>query len=55
MHHVQHAAGTYEMLPDCKRRNADEQEAYKVQNKYLAAIGDPRRIPVGAWTGPCRN
>jgi len=44
------------MLPsDCERRNAEEHEAYKLQNKYLAAIGDPRRIPIGAWIGPCRN
>jgi len=56
MHHVQHVVGAYEMLPsDCERRNAEEQEAYKIQNKYLAAIGDPRRIPAGAWMGPCRN
>jgi hypothetical protein len=44
------------MLPsDCQRRNAEEQEAYMLQNKYLAAIGDPRRIPVGARMGSCRN
>ena len=56
VHHVQHSAGAFEMLPsDCERRNAEEQEAYRLQNKYLAAIGDPRRIPVGAWTGPCKN
>ncbi len=56
VHHVQHTAGAFEMLPsNCERRNAEEQEAYKVQNKYLAAIGDPRRIPAGAWMGPCRN
>ena len=56
MHHVQHSAGAYETLPsDCERRNAEEQEAYKIQNKYLAAIGDPRRIPAGAWMGPCKN
>jgi hypothetical protein len=56
VHHVQHAAGAYEMLPtDCERRNAEELEAYKIQNKYLASISDPRRIPAGAWMGPCRN
>ena len=56
MHHVQHSEGAYGMLPsDCERRNAEEHEAYKVQNKYLAAIGDPRRIPVGALMGRCRN
>ena len=56
VHHVQHAAGAFEMLPsDCQRRNAEEQEAYLLQNKYLAAIGDPRRIPIGARMGSCRN
>jgi len=56
VHHVQHTEGAYELLPsDCERRNAEEQEAYKVQNKYLASISDPRRIPAGAWMGPCRN
>jgi uncharacterized protein DUF6647 len=56
MHHVQHSAGAYETLPsDCERRNAEEHEAYKVQNKYLAAIGDLRRVPIGAWKGPCRD
>ena len=56
MHHVQHAAGAFEMMSsDCERRNAEEQEAYLLQNKYLAAIGDPRRIPIGAWIGACKN
>ena len=56
MHHVQVSAGAYETLPsDCERRNAEEHEAYKVQNRYLAAIGDLRRVPIGAWKGPCRD
>jgi hypothetical protein len=56
MHHVQVSAGAYETLPsDCERRNAEEYEAYKIQNRYLAAIGDPRRIPLGSWRGPCRK
>ena len=56
MHHVQRVEGAYEMLPEnCARRNAEEQEAYAVQNKYLAALGDPRRIPPGAGVGPCRD
>ena len=56
MHYVQHSAVAYETLPsDCERRNAEEHEAYKVQNRYLASIGDPRRIPIGAWIGPCKN
>jgi hypothetical protein len=56
VHHVQRVAGAYEMRPEsCERRNAEEREAYLVQNKYLATIGDSRRIPAGAWMGPCRN
>ena len=56
VHHVQHTKGAFELLPsDCERRNAEEMEAYKVQNRYLASIGDPRRVPAGAWIGPCRN
>lgn len=56
VHYVQHTKGAYEVLPsDCERRNAEEQEAYQVQNRYLASIGDPRRIPAGAWMGPCRK
>lgn len=56
VHHVQHTKGAFELLSsDCERRNAEEMEAYKVQNRYLASIGDPRRVPAGAWIGPCRN
>lgn len=56
VHHAQQAAGAFEMLPsECQRRNAEEMQAYEVQNKYLAKIGDSRRIPLGPWSGGCRQ
>ncbi|HWQ37931.1 MAG TPA: DUF6647 family protein [Burkholderiales bacterium] len=48
VHHVQARSGRFEYLPsECERRNAEEREAYSIQNKYLAHVGNPRRVMYG--------
>jgi hypothetical protein len=54
VHHVQASSGRFETLPsECERRNAEELEAYQIQNKYLASIGNPKRVMAGGWSVSC--
>jgi hypothetical protein len=54
VHHVQAKSGRFEELPgECERRNAEEMEAYAIQNKYLASIGSPRRVMTAGWSANC--
>ncbi len=54
VHHLQARSGRFEALPsECERRNAEELEAYLIQNKYLAHIGNPKRVMAGGWSVSC--
>jgi hypothetical protein len=54
VHHFQASSGRFETLPsECERRNAEELEAYRIQNKYLAFIGNPKRVMAGGWGVNC--
>jgi uncharacterized protein DUF6647 len=54
VHHLQKTTGKFEFMPNfCIRRNAEEFEAYEIQNRYLAEQGAPNRaLPMG-WSGKC--
>jgi len=39
----------------CIRRNAQELEAYEIQNRYLAGLGASRRALVTGWSGKCKD
>jgi len=39
----------------CIRRNAQDLEAYEIQNRYLAGLGASRRAPVTGWSGKCKD
>lgn len=49
VHHLQRTTGKFEAVPGfCRRKNAEELEAYMIQNRYLAQQGVSRRaIAVG--------
>ena len=55
VHHAQETGGRFENQPsDCHRRAGSEDEAYRIQNRYLASKGrDP--IPVMRWSLICRE
>jgi hypothetical protein len=54
VHHLQASSGRFEDQPgECERRNAEELEAYAIQNKYLAHVGNPRRVMTGGWSVNC--
>ena len=54
VHHFQARSGRFETLPgECERRNAEEMEAYMIQNKYLAYVGNPKRAMAGGWAVQC--
>jgi hypothetical protein len=54
VHHLQPSSGRFELLPsECERRNAEELEAYAIQNKYLAYVGNPKRVMTGGWSVSC--
>lgn len=54
VHHAQELSGRFETFPsECHRRSAAETEAYEIQNKFLAQVGAPQRIPAGRFTLPC--
>jgi hypothetical protein len=53
VHHAQEKAGRFEThAGDCLRRAAAEDEAYQIQNRYLASKGK-ERIPIMRWRGLC--
>jgi len=39
----------------CIRRNAQELEAYEIQNRYLAGRGASRRALAMGWSGKCKD
>jgi hypothetical protein len=44
VHYFQDRAGEYAQMSDCQRWFRREVDAYAVQNRYLGAIGHPRRV-----------
>lgn len=56
VHHLQKITGKFDAVPNvCVRRNAQEQEAYEIQNRYLAGQGASRRAFVVGWSGRCKD
>jgi hypothetical protein len=56
VHYLQASSGRFEAMPsECEKRNAEEEEAYRIQNKYLAHSGTPRRVIAGGWSLQCPN
>ena len=56
VHHLQKTTGKFDSMPDfCLRRNAQELEAYEIQNRYLADQGAARRALAMGWSGKCKD
>jgi hypothetical protein len=56
VHHLQKTTGKFDAVPGmCNRRNAQELEAYEIQNRYLAGQGTSRRAFVMGWNGRCND
>ena len=56
VHHLQKATGKFDAVPNfCIRRNAQELEAYEIQNRYLSSQGASRRAFVMGWSGKCKD
>jgi len=56
VHHMQAVSGRFQMgSSDCMRRNAAEQEAYAIQNRYLIEMNDARRVSMTGWAARCRD
>ena len=56
VHHLQKTTGKFDAVPNfCNRRNAQELEAYEIQNRYLADQGASRRALVMGWSGKCKD
>lgn len=54
VHHLQNTTGRFESMSNfCIRRNAEELEAYGIQNSYLADQGAARRALATGWSGKC--
>jgi hypothetical protein len=53
VHHVQATSGKFEGPDNCDRATREEREAYDVQNRYLASIGDYHRLPMPPPVGGC--
>lgn len=54
VHHLQKTTGKFDVMPSfCNRRNAQELEAYEIQNRYLSDQHASRRAVVTAWPGRC--
>ena len=54
VHHLQKTTGKFDSVVNfCTRRNAQELEAYEIQNRYLSSIHSSRRAVVMGWTGKC--
>jgi hypothetical protein len=55
VHHAQEIGGRFETQPsECHRCAAAEDEAYQIQNRYLASKGH-ESIPVMRWSLICRE
>lgn len=56
VHHLQKTTGKFDGMPSfCNRRNAQELEAYEIQNRYLAQEHASRRALVMGWSGRCAD
>lgn len=54
VHHLQKTTGKFDGVPSfCNRRNAQELEAYEIQNRYLSEQRAGRRAFVMGWSGRC--
>jgi len=54
VHHVQAVSGRFDMgSSDCMRRNAAEQEAYFIQNRYLMEMNTGSRVSMTGWAARC--
>jgi len=54
VHYAQSSSGRFEAARDpCERRNAEEYEAYEIQNRYLSMQNDPRSIPLRMLSFKC--
>ena len=56
VHHLQKTTGKFDAVPNfCNRRNAQEREAYEIQNRYLSGQSVSRRAFVTGWWGKCTD
>lgn len=56
VHHLQKTTGKFDAVPNfCNRRNAQELEAYEIQNRYLSSQSASRRAFVMGWSGKCKD
>ena len=56
VHHLQNSTGKFDAVPNfCIRRNAQELEAYNIQNRYLSNESASRRALVVGWSGKCKD
>lgn len=54
VHFVQHSSGRFSgEAPGCARYSAEENDAYDIQNKFLAQTDDPRRFAFLVPPGAC--
>lgn len=56
VHHLQKTTGKFDAMPSiCIRRNAQEMEAYEIQNRYLSEQRASRRAVAMNWAGGCSD
>jgi len=56
VHHLQKSTGKFEPVRSlCIRRNAQELEAYEIQNRYLSNQSSSRRAVAMGWSGKCED
>jgi hypothetical protein len=56
VHHLQRTSGKFQAVPgDCRRKNAEELEAYEIQNRYLSRIGVSKRALAVGRAQLCRD
>jgi Mlc titration factor MtfA (ptsG expression regulator) len=56
VHHLQKTTGKFDAVTNfCIRRNAQELEAYEIQNRYLSGQSASRRAFVMGWSGKCKD
>lgn len=56
VHHLQRRTGKFEPVRGaCHRKNAEELEAYEIQNRYLSLEGAGKRALVVGWAHMCRD
>jgi hypothetical protein len=56
VHHLQRTTGKFDAMTSfCYRRNAQELEAYEIQNRYLSVQQASRRAVAMGWSGKCED